>query len=203
MKFRYFFYSILIQLFVLLGMGTIFVFTADDLLIADQEPCRADVIVVLGGDGANMYRMKYAVQLFDEGYAPKVLFSGGTLLSAGIKCSTAQMTLEAALEYGLPREACLLIGQSQSTLDEAENIRQLCRSNNWRSILLVTGGFSSRRALNTFRKRIPDLQIYSCPVLWPEHEFKKWYRSESGLIAVVNETIKTMFYGIKYGICPF
>ncbi len=186
----------------LLVIVIVYFFTIDDLLVADHKPAHADVIVVLGGDGANMYRMKYAVRLFEQGYAPVVLFSGGTLLSAGIECSTAQMTLEAALEYGLPRDACLLTGQSQSTLDEAENIAKLSREQNWRALILITGGFTSRRAYNTFRKTMPDVDLYSCPVMWPKDQFTHWYAGENGLVAVFNETVKTLFYWIKYGIVP-
>jgi len=40
---------------------------------------RADAIVVLGGDGGNFYRVQQGVDLFNEGYAPVVVFSGGTI----------------------------------------------------------------------------------------------------------------------------
>lgn len=68
----------------------------------------ADAIVVLGGDDSSFCRVQHALCLFDEGRASVVVFSGGTLKDTGLACSSAQLSLEAAQELGLPAGASII-----------------------------------------------------------------------------------------------
>ena len=45
-------------------------------LIVDEAPQKADVIIVLAGD-STWSRVAYAADLYQDGYADKVLLSGG------------------------------------------------------------------------------------------------------------------------------
>jgi len=62
----------------LLAFG-ILTITAGHFLTAVGAISQADAIVVLGGDGGNFYRVQQGVDLFNAGYAPVVVFSGGTI----------------------------------------------------------------------------------------------------------------------------
>ena len=66
---------------LLVGLLTLSVFTITAghfLTVVDAFP-QADAIVILGGDGGSFFRVQQGVDLFNEGYAPVVVFSGGTI----------------------------------------------------------------------------------------------------------------------------
>lgn len=193
----------------LLAAG-IFTITVGHFLAADDAASQADAIVILGGEDDNFFRVQQGVELFNEGYAPLVVFSGGTLKGAGIACSSAQLSLEAAQQLGLPANATLIADGAQSTYDEAVNIRRLAQQHGWRSLIIVTDLFHTRRAGRTFRTLLPDTSIYACPepsrrisaAPDPRYDPGRWWQNEEGLVAVFNELIKLAFYWARYGIVP-
>ena len=113
-------------LLVALLVLSVFTITAGHFLTAVDAFSQADAIVVLGGDGGDFFRVQQGVALFNEGCAPVVVFSGGiSLKDAGIACSSAQLSLEAAQELGLPNDAAIIASGAQSTYDEAVNLSRL------------------------------------------------------------------------------
>lgn len=70
--------GVAILLVGLLALG-VFTITGGHFLTAVDAFSQADAIVVLGGDGGNFFRVQRAVDLFNESYAPVVVFSGGTI----------------------------------------------------------------------------------------------------------------------------
>ncbi|KKR38754.1 MAG: hypothetical protein UT71_C0008G0001, partial [Parcubacteria group bacterium GW2011_GWF2_40_10] len=50
-----------------------------DFLVVQDKPEKSDVILVLAGD-SNGERVDQAVKLYKEGYAPKILMSGGPII---------------------------------------------------------------------------------------------------------------------------
>jgi uncharacterized SAM-binding protein YcdF (DUF218 family) len=176
--------------------------TAGHFLTAVDAFSQADAIVVLGGDGGNFFRVQQGVGLFNEGYAPVVVFSGGTLKDAGIACSSAQLSLEAAQKLGLPADATIIADGAQSTYDEAVNARRLAQQHGWHSLIVVTDLFHTRRAARTFRTLLPDTTIYLSAAPDPRYDAGRWWQNEHSLAAVFNELIKLGFYWAKHGIAP-
>jgi len=101
----------------LLALG-VFTITAGHFLTTVDAFSQADAIVVLGGDRGSFFRVQQGVELFNEGHAPLVVFSGGTLKDAGLACSSAQLSLEAAQQLGLPADATIIADGAQSTYDQ-------------------------------------------------------------------------------------
>ena len=62
----------------LLALG-LFTITAGHFFTAVDAFSQADAIVVLGGDGGDFSRVQQGVALFNQGCAPVVVFSGGTI----------------------------------------------------------------------------------------------------------------------------
>ncbi len=84
------------------------------LALADRGT-PTDAIVVLGGENLGFPRMQHAFALYRAGRAPGVVFSGGALRDAGLACSSARLSQEAALQLGLPSAAAVLAPEAQST----------------------------------------------------------------------------------------
>jgi uncharacterized SAM-binding protein YcdF (DUF218 family) len=176
-----------------------FALAAGCFLEAADPPARADAIVILGG---NVERVRRGIALYEEGFAPVVVFSGGQLKDVGLACSSAQLSLEAALELGLPEGAAVIAPEAQSTYEEALNLRCLVAAHGWGSLIVVTDPFHTRRAGRTFRALMPETTVYVSAAPNPDHDPAHWWENERGLIAVVDETIKIAFYWAKYGIAP-
>lgn len=168
-----------------------------------QEVAAADAIVVMGGEGARFTRTQHALDLYESGQSPLVVFSGGTLLNSGLDCSSTEMSLDAAVQLGLPAEAVVISGEAQSTYDEAENVARLAQEYNWQSLILVTDLFHTRRSLQAMRSAMPELAIIASAPDDPRFDTDRWWGNEHGLIFAVNEVIKLGFYWKEYGIRPF
>ena len=197
------FFGIALLLAALLALG-VFTVTVGHFLTAVDAFSQADAIVAQGGDGSDFSRVRHAIRLFNEGHAPVVVFSGGiSLKDAGLACSSAQLSLEAAQELGLPDGAAIIASGAQSTYDEAMNLGRLAQQHGWHSLIVVTDSFHTRRAARTFRALLPDATIYLSAAPDPNYDAGRWWQTEEGLVAVFNEVIKLAFYWAKYGITPF
>lgn len=171
-------------------------------LDASAPPAHADAIVVMGGEGGRFMRSRHAVALYAQGFAPIVVFSGGTLASTGIGCTSTALSLEAATGLGLPAEVVRLAPEAQSTLDEAANLRDLAAAEGWTHLLIVTDRFHTRRARQTLAAYLPGVTLQASAPDDPVYEAASWWRNERSLVFVVNEALKLGFYWIEYGIRP-
>lgn len=192
----------------LLALG-IFAVTVGHFLATEDAFSQADAIVVLGGDGGDFFRVQQGVALFNEGCAPVVVFSGGvSLKDAGLACSSAQLSLEAAQELGLPPDVAIIADGAvpnsawPSTYGEAVNMHRLAQQHRWQSLIVVTDLFHTRRVARTFRTLLPDTTIYISAAPDPSVDAARWWQTEEGLVAVFNEVLKLAFYWARYGITP-
>lgn len=131
----------------------------DSWLDVSRAPQRADAIICLGGgtttgrlpteDGWR--RVYTASQLFLDGYAPLVVFSG----RGSERVSEAEIYAGAAVWLGVPRETILLDAGPASTAEHALTVLQAAGGRIRRDsrVLLVTSPVHSRRALLTFQKQ--------------------------------------------------
>jgi uncharacterized SAM-binding protein YcdF (DUF218 family) len=190
----------------LLALGA-FALRLGHFLTVDDALSQADAIVILGG--GNPGRARHGVELFERGYAPVVVFSGGTLKDVGLACSSAMLSLEAAQELGLPPGVAIIAPEAQSTYDEAVNLRGLARERGWGSphrrwgLIIVTEPLHTRRAARTFRTLLPEVEVIVSAAPDPRYDPARWWESEHGLVGVFNELLKLGFYWAKYGIRPF
>jgi len=131
----------------------------DRWLDVTESPDQADAIVCIGGgtysdnlpSDPGWRRIYTAVQLFADGYAPVVVFTGRGTTSL----SEAETYADAAVWLGIPREATILDPLPASTADHPMSLLKAASGRFTRQsrLLLVTSGEHSRRLLLTFRKQ--------------------------------------------------
>src|SRR6267378_4194157 len=108
----------------------------------------ADAIVAISGDtGA---RAESAIALWKEGYAPLLIFSGGS--SDPQSVASAELMKRAAVAAGVPASAIVVEGTSATTEENAQRVAELMKSRGLRSAILVTSPYHQRRAAILFER---------------------------------------------------
>jgi len=157
------------------------------LLVDSQEPQHADVIVVLGGE--NKTRSAKARDLYQNGFAQKILLSGAV---------DAYLLRKKMIAEGIPESSFILEPDSETTFENGEFSSKLLQNANVDSVLLVTSWFHSRRAAAVFRRHLPNVRIISTPtetVSLRRVAANKWI-----LRQVLQEYAKSAVYVLRYGL---
>ena len=127
-------------------------------LVFEQEPQKSEVIVVL--NGRDTERSLATVDLYNEGYGNLIVFARGSkqpgceeFYKRVGKELYSKTFLQRALEaMGIPEKSVKLIGNgAASTYDEAKATKRFLEENGYKSILVVTSKWHSKRAYLTFK----------------------------------------------------
>jgi uncharacterized SAM-binding protein YcdF (DUF218 family) len=164
------------------------------LMVRDRiEP--VDLIVVLAGDN-NGERVREAVKLYKEGYAKKMLMTGGPL---AWKLSAASWMKKHALAVGVPGRAILLEDRSRSTLENALLSLPILKKYGIRSVILVTSPTHSRRAMRVFKKCYSKegIRVLSYPAREAEFVLPGWWTRHEDTQRVMWEYIALVYYFLK------
>ena len=167
---------------VLIAAAFIF---ARDILCVDSSATHADVLIVLGGE--SIQRTARAVELYQSGAAPKIIVSGD-----GDGNDIGQRLVQA----GVPASAVELENESRNTKQNAQFTSHLLKQRGVKSAIIVTSWFHSRRAGQSFSHFAPNVRFFSRPTFARE----PW---ESMFVHVSLEYVKTIWYGLRYGIFPW
>ncbi|MDB5562039.1 MAG: hypothetical protein JWN11_1457 [Hyphomicrobiales bacterium] len=154
------------------------------ILAAPNEIARADVMIVLGGDGPT--RAAYATQLWLSGAASHVIVTGTG------DCAFIAATMVAG---GVDPARILLECQSRNTWQNAEFSAPLLSRLKAHSALIVTSWFHSRRALLTFESVCPSVSFTVAPVA-PPSSFWQIATGPYGL-AIAEEYVKAAIYAVQ------
>lgn len=132
-----------------------------DYLSLHREPRQAEVIVGFGCYDTNVARR--AAQLYAQGYAPKVLFTGGLGRNTSrlFSQSEAEVFAQVAMDLGVPREAILLECRATNT---KENIL-------FARALLEETATDHRRILGVHKHYMERRIAAAMGVYWPEQAF--------------------------------
>ncbi|MDK2957733.1 MAG: hypothetical protein PWQ57_3231 [Desulfovibrionales bacterium] len=202
--------AILLQLLgalSLLGVlaAALLFFFAPKILQVRDAPVPAHAIVSLGGDYS---RPLYAADLYNEGYAPKILVSRvepmpirPKLEELGIFPPTqTDITVEILRRKGVPDQDILPFGDKlTSTRDEARALRQALGDAPV-TLLVVTSPYHTRRAKIVLQKALPKANILV--LASPYESFPEdWWRRHRLALNVLQEAAKTVYYalGLDFG----
>lgn len=132
-----------------------------DYLGMHQQPEKADVIVGFGNFNTNIARR--AAELYHQGYAPKVLFTGGLGRNTEglLPEPEAVRFAKVAIRCGVPEKDILLEDKSRNT---AENI-QFTRE------LLTSLGLPHGHILGVHQPFMERRIVAAMGVYWPEQRF--------------------------------
>lgn len=176
-------------------------------LVVRAELERADVLVVLGGASDYHERARHAAQLFREGRAPLVVLTddgarGGWSQAEQRNPSFCELSRAELLAAGVPPASVrVLPGAVDGTHSEALLLRRHADANNWRSLLVVTSPYHSRRALWTFRRAFgaSGARVGVAPTPFAQTPPPAaWWLSARGWRSVAPEYPKQVYYWLAY-----
>jgi len=122
---------------------------------------KADCILVLGSHDTRV--AQYASQLFLDGYAPLLIFSGGLgNLTLGVWSEPeANIFAKIAIEMGVPQDKILIENKSTNTGQNILFTQQLLKEHNLypQSFIVIQKPYMERRSYATFKKHWPDKKV--------------------------------------------
>lgn len=189
----------------------------NDFLDVGRTPEPVDCIFVFAG---RPERKVYALELFQQGYAPCITFSVGRFewrrfAQLGLKDDGGLLGL--VQQTPAPRRhffiflddhgaQCFLIPQGKfGTLSEARALSKVVQAQNIASLIVVSSGFHLRRAVAALRRCGLPKKLRIVPVAVPEKFTRNapenlWTKSEISSI-VIKEYVKYIFYKLLPPYC--
>ncbi|MCL5035892.1 MAG: YdcF family protein [Chloroflexi bacterium] len=157
-----------------------------------REPLeKSGCIVVLAGERGE--RVVEGVRLFKEGWAPKMLMSGG-LGEAGIPLSS--LMKQQAVKLGVPPGVIFEEDRSQDTGEDAIFSLEIMKGHGIKDFILVTSPYHSRRASIIFKKLAKEsgMDVISFPVRDSWFKIEDCWHHKRGIKAVYSEYSKLIWY---------
>jgi uncharacterized SAM-binding protein YcdF (DUF218 family) len=162
---------------------------AGSYLVEASAPVKADVVLVLAGDGRGN-RIVKAAQLVREGYAPKVLVSGP---DGNYQLHECDLAIPFAVKAGYPESYFIHFeNQARSTRDEARMAGDEIRRMGAHRVLLVTSDYHTRRAARMYRSEAPDLEITVVAARDTYFTAEGWWHNREGQKTALYEWMKTV-----------
>ncbi len=122
---------------------------------------KADIIIGLGSYDTRV--AEHCEQLLNDGWAPKILFTGaeGNFTRGKWSKSEAEMFADVAIQHGADASKILVETEATNTGDNARFCKALCQREGLAiaSAIVVSKPNMNRRALATFHLLWPDLEL--------------------------------------------
>lgn len=151
----------------------------------NHEPSTSDCILVLGSHDLRV--AERGAQLYLEGYAPLLVFSGGlgNFTKESWTQPEADLFAEIAIRMGVPDKAILRENQSTNTGENIQFTKKLLQEHKLdpQKILLVQKPYMERRSYATFLKNWPDKQVL---VTSPQTSFDEYPTDDIPMNKVIN-----------------
>ncbi|MEX0668451.1 MAG: YdcF family protein [Candidatus Saccharimonadales bacterium] len=151
----------------------------------------SDVIVAVSG-GDTTARTQEAIRLYQEGWAPRLLFSGAAL--DPVSKSNAEVMRDMAISAGVPPDVIIIEEFSDNTRENAERSASLISALRNESIILVTSPYHQRRTFIEFSAQLgEDVEIINHPAPDERWSRSRWWRSPFGWYITATESPKVLY----------
>jgi uncharacterized SAM-binding protein YcdF (DUF218 family) len=177
---------------VLLVIATaLFLLSHAGSFLVINGPQRSDVMVVLGGS-AGSSRFAQALRLQRLGYAPLILVDADITRDyyGKSEADLVQDYLHRTGQTGI--EVCPTM--ADSTFAEVADVRRCMRRFGASSAIIVTSDFHTRRALEIFRKRLPQYEWSVAASSAPANAAEQYWKHRWWAKTVIDEWEKFLWW---------
>ena len=167
-------------------------------LVESDKLEKADAIAVFSGDSGA--RTERAVERLKEGYGDYVILSGGKVYD---DVTMAELMKNHAIKLGVDESKILIDNEASTTNENAEFTTNIIEENNFKSVIVVTSDYHTRRSKLAMEKALENTLIDGEEVevtVTPSKEEKfttKWWTSGDSVLMVISEYLKLMGYWVK------
>ena len=180
-----------IFLSILGGLAVLLFYGLPYYLAPQDKLAKADAIVAVSG-GETTSRTLGAVKLYDEGYAPIIIFSGAASDPDSVSNAAAMKNI--AIKAGVPASAILVEEDSVDTYENAQNTARIIKNQNISSIILVTSPYHQRRASIEFQRALgKDFTIINHSTSDENWRRSAWWKNTYSLNLTLSEFQKIIF----------
>lgn len=174
---------------VLAVVGINYILTDDDLAGCTapgvSEACpKSDVIVAVSG-GDTAARARKAAQLYLDGWASKIIYSGDSADPMAV--SNAAEMKKIAISMNVPARNILVEEKSTNTAENATYTMKLLDEMDARKVILVSSPYHTRRVKLNFIKASDTDTMRFMTSTADDEAWHKWYLKASGWQIAVNE----------------
>jgi len=160
-----------------------------EYLFCRDMPQKSDLIFVFGGP--EPARARKAAELFHEGFAPRILVTGGGMVPGGQ--TEASLLHQILVDAGVPQEAILCENRSINTRENLLFGKKVLEEkgllSDLRNVILVSMPPHMRRAWLGFQNTFPNVHAVCCPSDG-DIAADNWYQNHDGQHAVFRELEK-------------
>jgi len=188
--------AIVLVLFALAVWGISQYLGPDDLQQCQDTPTDtsgcgvSDAIVALSG-GDTSARAEEAIKLYQQGWAPLLIFSGAAADKSGP--SNAEVMQRQAIAAGVPSYAIIIETRSENTSENAAATSDILTQEGVESAILVTSAYHQRRASLEFSRRAPDVIVRNHPVAVDEQWGPWWWLTPTGWFLAIPELARSLY----------
>lgn len=183
---------------ITLIIGISMFLTPNNLLKCSEKPSlldgckKADVIIAVSG-GDTAARTQKAIDLYMDGWADKLIFSGAASDRSGP--SNAAVMRDQALDQGVSEQAIYIEDQSETTKQNAEKTQDILQDKNIREAILVTSRYHMKRTMLEFQNRAENIEFRASPADVDNQWSAWWWTTPYGWYLALSEIVKiTIFY---------
>ncbi len=167
-------------------------------LVVSDPLQKSDAIVPLGG--GDPQRFVVAAELFRKKWAPLLITVGSLVPDYAQAMENPKTCAELGATFlaknGAPEDRVLILNEGTSTIEEATAIKEYSLKHQFKSVIVVTSIYHTRRSRAVYRKVFADsgIKIIVRPAEGGKFSTEKWWTREEDLIFVNNEWMKTILY---------
>jgi uncharacterized SAM-binding protein YcdF (DUF218 family) len=160
------------------------------LYLPTKDPLKkADAIIVVSG-GDTKGRTMHGIDLYEQGWAPRLIFSGAA--ADPNSASNAKVMMATAASRGVPTSDILLDEFSRDTKENAASTKSI--AGNYKTIILVTSDYHQRRVSSEFKKAYGSSTAFINSPAKDKHWGRRtWFLTPYGWWISVTEPVKLVF----------
>ena len=172
-----------------------------NFIFVEDRPQKADIILLPGGSFPE--QGEYAAKLYKDGYADKLLPSGGVSIKSGkfdgVKSkqdiyredyqTDCEFLTDVLVKNGVPRDSIYTENKSGHTRDNAFMSRMIADENRLEinKAIIVCKSFHARRCLMLYQLAFPRTELIVCPFEAYDITRENWDSFEYGIDRVLGE----------------
>ncbi len=187
--------NLIIILTFLLVASYVFILGVGFYLSPQDTLQPVDAIVVISG-GETRTRTIEGIKLFQDGYAPLMIFSGDTKDPDSPSNAEVMKTI-ATEEYDIPGTSIITEDYATSTYENALHLKPIFENNQIQSIILVTSPYHQRRSTMTFQyvmgNNFQIINHSSTDEIWRKIA---WFKDDRAAFLTISELWKIIYIDI-------